>query len=62
MDKENFIFRPSLDPLKSVSINEVVRSYREMLEKESISAEEKEKQREILIKGFRKYKERNKAE
>ena len=62
MDKENFIFRPSLDPLKSVSINEAVHSYREMLEKESISEEEKEKQREILIEGFRKYKERNKAE
>jgi hypothetical protein len=62
MDKENFIFRPSLDPLKSVSINEAVRSYREMLEKESWSTEEKEKEREILIEGFKKYKQRNKAE
>lgn len=58
MDKENFIFRPSLDPLKSVSINEVIRSRQEMLEKERKLAED----RQNLIEQFRKYKERNKAE
>lgn len=58
MDKENFIFRPSLDPLKSVSINEAVRSRQEMLEKERKLVEDREK----LIEQFKKYKERNKAE
>ena len=58
MDKENFIFRPSLDPLKSVSINEAVRSRQEMLEKDRKLVEDREK----LIEQFKKYKERNKAE
>lgn len=58
MDKENFNFRPILDPLKSVSVNEVIRSRQEMLEKERKLAEDREK----LIEQFRKYKERNKAE
>lgn len=67
MDKENFIFRPNLDPLKSVPINEVLIdpitgnrfvSAIEMLEKEKKLAEDREK----LIEQFMKYKERNKAE
>lgn len=58
MDKENFILRPNYDPLKSVSINDVIRSHQEMLEKERKLAEDREK----LIKEFEKYKERNKAE
>lgn len=58
MDKENFIFRPSLDPLKSVSINEVIRSRQETLEKEKKLA----KEREEMIENFKKYQERIKAE
>lgn len=58
MDKENFILRPSLDPLKSVSVNDVIRSHQEMLEKEKKMAKDREK----LIEQFRKYKERIKAE
>lgn len=58
MDKENFILRPILDPLKSVSINDVIRSHKEMLEKERKLAEDREK----MAEEFRKYKERIKAE
>ena len=58
MDKENFILRPILDPLKSVSINDFIRSRQETLEKERKLAEDEAK----LIEQFRKYKERNKAE
>ena len=58
MDKENFKLRPILDPLKSVSINEAVRSRNETLEKERKLIEDREK----LIEQFKKYKERNKAE
>ena len=58
MDKENFNLRPILDPLKSVSINDVMRSRQETLEKERKLIEDRER----LIEQFRKYKERNKAE
>lgn len=58
MDKENFNFRPYLDPLKSFSWNEVIRSRQETLEKERKLIEDRER----LIEQFRKYKERNKAE
>lgn len=58
MDKENFNLRPVLDPLKSFSINEVIRSRQETLEKERKLIGDRER----LIEQFRKYKERNKAE
>lgn len=58
MDKENFNLRPILDPLKNFSINEVIRSRQETLEKERKLIEDRER----LIEQFRKYKERNKAE
>lgn len=58
MDKENFNFRPYLDPLKSFSWNEVIRSHQETLAREKQLV----KDRERLIKEFEKYKERNKAE
>ena len=58
MDKENFNLRPILDPLKSFSINEVIRIRQETLEKERKLIEDREK----LIEQFRKYKERIKAE
>lgn len=58
MDKENFNLRPILDPLKSFSINEVIRSHQETLEKERKLIEDRER----LIEQFRKYKERIKAE
>ena len=58
MDKENFNFRPYLDPLKSFSINEVIRSRQETLAREKQLV----KDRDRLIEQFKKYKERNKAE
>lgn len=61
MDKENFNVRPFLDPLKSITINDIFRSHNKMLdrlEKERKLAEDREK----LIEQFNKYKERNKAE
>ena len=71
MDKENFIFRPNYDPLKSVSINAVfiepttghrfVSAYEKVyraIDEERKLAED----RQNLIEQFRKYKERNKAE
>lgn len=65
MDKENFNFRPSYDPLKSVSINDVFHSLNEKLKKEIELAEETNKtivDFYVYLEEFRKYKERNKAE
>lgn len=58
MDKENFMFKVYLDPLKSISIQDMFNDNRRMLEQSEKLKEQYEKARQ----DFEKYKKRVKGE
>ena len=58
MDKDNFIIKPCLDPLKSMSIQDLFTGRRKMLEESEKLKEQYDKAR----KDFENYKKRVKGE
>ncbi len=61
MDKENFIFKPNLDPLANISINDVLHGHKdETLVRAMKLVERGAEERAKMIEEFEKYKERNK--
>lgn len=58
MDKDNFIIKPNLDPLKSMSIQDLFTGRRKMLEE----SEKLKEQYDRARKDFENYKKRVKGE